>query len=282
MDIQILKEEDNYLSFVIKEVTSSYINTLRRIMNVEVPTMAIDEINFLVNDSALYDEIIAHRLGLTPLRTDLESYELREKCSCKGVGCAKCQLILTLKAKGPCTVYTSDLKSQDPKVVPVYDKMPITKLTEGQVLELEATAKLGLGKEHIKFSPGLIYYQAYPEIKLRNDIQNPEKYKEICPTHVYEVENNKLVVKNLLNCDLCMACVDVCNDDSIQVKGSKNDFIIFIESYGQLKAKEILETALKVFDEKLDELAKKMKEGEESKISKITDKIKMKKKVKVV
>ncbi|MBS3149444.1 DNA-directed RNA polymerase subunit D [Candidatus Woesearchaeota archaeon] len=279
MDIQIIKEENNFLSFIIKDVTSSYINTLRRIMNVEVPIMAIDEINFIVNDSALYDEIIAHRLGLIPLKTDLQSYELKEKCTCNGVGCAKCQLTLTLKTKGPCTVYASDLKSQDPKVIPVYPKIPITKLSEGQSIELEATAKLGLGKEHVKFSPGLIYYQAYPEIKLK-DVSNPEKIKEVCPTHVFEVENNKLTVKNLLNCDLCMACVEATQDDSIQVKGSKTDYIFYIESFGQLTPKEIMTTAINVFDDKLDELTKKMKEGEESKISKITDKIKIKKKVK--
>ena len=278
MDIQILKEDENYLSFVIKDVTSSYINTLRRIMNVEVPVMAIDEVNFIVNDSALYDEIIAHRLALVPLKTDLQSYELKEFCTCKGAGCAKCQLILSLKVKGPCTVYASDLKSQDPKVVPAFPKIPITKLGEGQVLEIEVTAKLGLGKEHIKFAPGLIHYQAYPEIKLKDDILNPEKYKEICPTHVYDLENNKLVIKNLLNCDLCMACVDICNDNSVNVAGSKSEFIVFIESYGQLSPREILIKSLEVFDEKLNELAKKMKEGEESKISKITEKIKIKKK----
>ena len=75
-----------------------------------------------------------------------------------------------------------------------------------------------------------------------------------------------------------MACVDICNDDSVNVTGSKSEFIVFIESYGQLKPREILIKALNVFDEKLDELAKKMKEGEESKISKITEKIKIKKK----
>jgi len=278
MDIQILKEEELYLRFIMKDVTSSYINTLRRIMNTEVPIMAIDEVNFIVNDSALYDEMIAHRLALTPLKTDLQSYELKEKCTCKGVGCAKCQLVFSLKVKGPNTVYASDLKSQDPIVIPVHARMPITKLSDNQVLEIEATAKLGIGKEHIKFSPGLIYYQAYPEIKLKNEIPNPEKYKDICPTHVFEVENNKLVIKNLLNCDMCMACVEVNPDDSIEVKPSKTDFILTIEAYGQLSARQIFEKAIHIFDEKLDSFNKKIKEGEESKISKITERIKIKKK----
>jgi DNA-directed RNA polymerase subunit D len=280
MDIQIIKEENNFLNLIIKDVTSSYINTIRRLMNVEVPVMAIDEINFIVNDSALYDEIIAHRLGLVPLRTDLQSYELREKCTCKGIGCAMCQLTLTLNVKGPCTVYAGDLKSQDPKVIPVFAKMPITKLNEGQSLELEAMAKLGIGKEHIKFSPGLIYYQANPEIKLK-DNPTTEKSKQFCPSHSYEIENNKLNVKNLTNCDLCMAYVEANNDDSLIVTPSKTDFIFFIEPFGQLTPKEIFTKALSVFDDKLDALAKKMKEGEESKISKITEKIKIKKKAKV-
>jgi len=102
--------------------------------------MAIDEVTFIENGSALYDEIIANRLGLIPLETDLESYFEKSKCKCKGAGCARCQLTLTLNKTGPCMVYAEDLKSKDPKIKPVYPKTPIVKLLDGQTLKFEAVA----------------------------------------------------------------------------------------------------------------------------------------------
>ena len=100
MEIRVLSndKEKGKLSFIIKDTTPAFVNTLRRIMVEEVPTMAIEDVEFRKNNSILYDEMIAHRLGLISLKTDLKSYNLPENCKCKGEGCARCQLKLTLKA----------------------------------------------------------------------------------------------------------------------------------------------------------------------------------------
>ncbi len=81
MEVRVLenKKDEGKLSFVIKDTTAAFVNTLRRIMVEEVPTMAVEDVEFRKNSSALYDEMIAHRLGLTPLKTDLKSYNLPEK-----------------------------------------------------------------------------------------------------------------------------------------------------------------------------------------------------------
>jgi|SRR3989344_1990732 len=163
MDITLVEKKDNVLTFVIKGINPVIANTIRRSIISNVPTMAIDEVNFLKNDSALYDEIVSHRLGLVPLKTDLKSYNLTEECTCKGQGCPKCQLNLTLKAKGPCIVYSEALVSADPEIKPSFDKLPITILADGQKLEIEAVARLGLGKTHAKQIPGIVYYKAYPD-----------------------------------------------------------------------------------------------------------------------
>ena len=97
MDIKQLYKQGNKLILLIKGTDPAFVNTLRRIMVSELPTMAIRRVTFVKNNSALFDEILAHRLGLLPLITDLSTYELSEKCSCKGAGCAKCQLVITLK-----------------------------------------------------------------------------------------------------------------------------------------------------------------------------------------
>ena len=157
--IEPIKYEDNKLSFAIKGIDVSVVNAVRRSIIDYVPTMAIEDVEFRKNSSVLYDEIIAHRLGLIPLRTDLKSYNLTSVCKCNGEGCGRCQVRLMLKAKGPDTVYASVLKSKDPKIKPVFSETPIVKLLKGQKLELEAVATLGKGKEHSKWCPGHAYYR---------------------------------------------------------------------------------------------------------------------------
>src|SRR3989338_9745049 len=151
MKVEVINKSENELVFTIDNINPVIANTLRRTIFVEVPVMAIKEVEFRKNSSALYDEILSHRLGLVPLTTDLKSYDLPSECKCKGAGCASCQVKLILKAQGPGTVYTSDLKSKDPAIKPISNKIPIAKLLDGQEIELEATAILGQGKEHSKW-----------------------------------------------------------------------------------------------------------------------------------
>ncbi|MBW2997208.1 DNA-directed RNA polymerase subunit D, partial [Candidatus Woesearchaeota archaeon] len=124
-------KKQNRVVFLLKNATPAFANMLRKTIIDEVPTMAIEDVEFRKNSSVLYDEIIAHRMGLIPLATDLKSYSMPAECTCKGEGCSKCQLQMTLKAKGPGYVYASDMKSNDPKVVPVEPKIPIVKLIKG-------------------------------------------------------------------------------------------------------------------------------------------------------
>lgn len=258
IEIKSLKEINEKLDFVIKNINAVTANTIRRLITSEVPTMAIETINVIKNNSALYDEIIAHRLGLIPLKTDLSSYNLKEKCKCKEKGCALCELTLSLKVTGPCTVYSEDIKSKDPKVKPIYPKMPITKLLKEQTLELEITAVLGQGKNHAKFSPGLVHYQAYPKIKVTN-CKGSGKCIEVCPKDVFQIVNKKVKVANEINCNLCKACEEACPHGAINVEDSKTDFIFHIESWGQLKPKKLLLIAIDILEDKLDDFSKNLK-----------------------
>ena len=124
----------------------------------EVPVLAIDDVTIYENGSALYDEIVAHRIGLVPIKTDLRTFKLPDKWTCKGKGCPKCQVSFTLVKKGPCTVYSGDLKSNDPKTTVTDTNIPITKLLENQKVKIEAIAMLGKGKEHAKWQTGVISY----------------------------------------------------------------------------------------------------------------------------
>ncbi len=257
MEIRKLTEDKKQgrIAFLLKGSDPAFANTVRRLIMDEVPTMAIDSVQFRQNSSALYDEMIAHRLGLIPLTTDLSSYTLKDACSCNGEGCAKCQLTLTLKVKGPATVYAKDLQSKDPKVKPVYPEMVLIKLLKGQEIELEATAILGKGKEHVKWSPGHVWYKYKPVIDIKKNPENAEEIARRCPVDVYDVKNGKLSINkdNYLACTLCGECAEL---GDIKLDESDEDFVFFVESFGQLSCTQMVQTAIGLFESELDSLQK--------------------------
>ena len=213
MKVEVLQKKDNELVFSIEGINSTIANTIRRAIIAEVPVLAVDEVEFVKNQSPLYDEILAHRIGLIPIKTDLKAYSLREEAS----GKATTELKFTLKAKGPKTIYSGDLKSKDPECVPVYNNIPLAILLKDKELTFEATAVLGRGKEHMKFSPGLCYY-----------VNAPVKFKGL----------------------------DDLKDESQEL--SRDKFIFFIEYWGQLSCKEMVDESLKILDDRLEEFSKKI------------------------
>jgi len=54
----------------------------------------------------------------------------------------------------------------------------------------------------------------------------------------------------------CDACSKVCD---IEIKGKEDEFIFYVESFGQLDCKEILVKAVEMFEKKLDEFEKALK-----------------------
>lgn len=250
-------KKQNRVVFLLKNSTPAFANMLRKTIIDEVPTMAIEDIEFRKNSSVLYDEIIAHRMGLIPLTTDLKSYNMPAECTCKGEGCSKCQLQMTLKAKGPGYAYASDIKSKDPKVVPVEPKTPVVKLIKGQALELEATAVLGTGKDHAKWSPGLAFYKYKPVIEIKKGVKDPKAVADSCPVDVFTAKSKDLAINkdNLMKCHLCGACTDV-DPEHIKLNESDKDFVFTVESWGQLSPKQMVSVAVELIQKKCDEAVK--------------------------
>ncbi|MFH1823596.1 MAG: DNA-directed RNA polymerase subunit D [archaeon] len=246
------------ISFTIKGADNTLVNTFRRSIT-EIPTLAIDTVEFSKNDSALYDEIIAHRLGLVPLEAD-KTFTEPSKCTCAGKGCLKCRGALKLAAKGPCTVYAKDMKGKAIQIV--HPDTPIVILAKDQELAFVAEACLGCGNEHAKFSPGLAWFNSIANFKSK-DVKDVEKYISVCPRKAILAKGNKLSADEL-KCDLCEACVELSNElgENIELKASEEDFIFNIESFGQLNPKDIFIESINALDSHLTELsqfAKKLK-----------------------
>ena len=244
---KILKNDKLEKRFIIEDANPALLNEIKRVSTNQAPVMAMEDIFYTNNTSALYDEILAHRLGLVPLTTSKE-YNKKDECKCKGKGCALCRVKLTLNVKGPKSVYASDIKSKDPKVKPVYPNMLIIKLLEGHEIELEAHAYLGTGEEHAKWSPCLAYYQGYPKIEIDKKVD--VSVAKVCPKHVFEVKNKKLEVINLIDCNLCKACENE-SEGLIKVSSEEGKFIFSLESWGQLPPEEILKESIKIIKNKI-------------------------------
>ena len=113
----------NNAEFIL-DTNEEMANAIRRSAN-EIEILAIDEVEIHKNDSALYDEILAHRLGLIPLQAtkNVEMFKEGDKPSTKN------QAQIHIKIKGPGIVYSGDIKGE---VKPVYDKIPLVILGKDQ------------------------------------------------------------------------------------------------------------------------------------------------------
>jgi len=146
LSLEIINENEQKVSVKIKGVPIQYANALRRICLNGVPIYAVDNVDILENSSVLADEGVAHRIGLIPLKTDLESSKDGNETD---------KIMLTLDSgvsDETRTILSGELKSQDPNVIPTSNDIPIVTLAPGQSLKLEAHARLGKGTEHAKWN----------------------------------------------------------------------------------------------------------------------------------
>jgi DNA-directed RNA polymerase II subunit RPB3 len=197
-NLKITEMRDDYLAFELSNTDVSMANSLRRIMMAEVPTLAIDLVEFEDNTSCLVDEFLAHRLGLIPLRShiDMTHWNFNHECDC-GDYCEKCSVKIsldcdfnTLIKKYPShrqdvaiTITSQDLVVHSPDVSIVHfsneeerqkshdEGIAIVKLGPGQRIKLEAIAKKGIAKEHAKWNPCATVALKYDAVvKLNEDM----------------------------------------------------------------------------------------------------------------
>ena len=152
-------------------------------------------------------------------------------------------------------VYSEEIKG---KIKPVYDKIPITVLKRGQELEILATARVGKGSKHSKFSPGLMFYRNL--IKVDVDKDCPKEVINACPQKVFGLEAGKVSVIDENKCDTCEVCIDLCRKmgkNSIELTPT-SELVITIESFGQMSEEDIFKKAIKILKEDLEEVSKKI------------------------
>ncbi len=251
MKIKIISKKGENLRFLLDNTTPAFANALRRVMLAEVPNLAIDIVEFQDNTSALFDEIIAHRLGMLPLQFDPKKFNFTDECKCRGKGCPSCEVFFALEKTGPAMVYTSDLKSSNRNVKPTSLDFPIVKLLKGQHIKLEAIARLGRGRNHAKFQSANVSYTYLPMIEI-SKIKDLKKIEKACPKGVLGVKNKKLVLLDPYKCDECKICEEV-SGNNVKIESDPTKFVFNVDSISGLEPKHIVEESARILQEKAKE-----------------------------
>jgi len=276
MEIEFSSLDDTLARFTLAGASPAFANAFRRAMIGEVPTLAIEDVRIYDNTSAFFDEMLAHRVGLIPIKTDLSTYSTQENCTCGGAGCPGCTVTFTLSVEGPKTVLSSDLIPQDPKATPVYDNIPIVKLAKGQKLVVEARAVLNTGREHAKWQPTLVCgYKNYPVVSISETCDACGNCVDECPRDVLATKGKKVEIAEgkLPDCSMCRLCERAClasgigEEPAITISAESDRYIFVVESDGSLPVKEIMDRALQYIRDQSNELERQLGEisGDEKK-----------------
>jgi len=310
--VQILHMASHEAKFILSETDTSMANTLRRIMIAEVPTLAIDLVEFHENSTVLNDEYIAHRLGLIPIR-----YQPRDSIKggdCNGEflphrdcvcyeRCPRCSVEFELDVSfddviphrseeelmAPLTVTSKDLKSNNECVMPAHflsqdeqddlqdEGIAIVKMGPGQRLKLKAVARMGIAKEHAKWSPvAVATYRFWPNITVNEEqvatlsMEQKQELCDVCSDRILEIDDVTGSIKAVEDAwDNATFTEDLQqyqesikkrkeDDDFVTVVPSTDKFIFSVESTGAMDADEIVMSALNVLKERLNYLAQEV------------------------
>ncbi len=281
MKVNVLKMEDYYAQVEFKDVNYSFVNSIRRSLVSMVPCLALHEIDFHMGSlgsyvdeesgdereyesiSAMFNEIVAHRIGMLPVPTDEKTIEAFGDSI--DDDSKQPDIMYSLHKQGPCTVYSGDLEpvSGDTSLVIPETNVPLVKLAEGQAILVYAKAKIGNAQKHTKWQCAVAprFYQA-PTINVSSgkgskaifDIIDKKNFKKKGKSHVIDnpVEAHEALRK------LEQLWNDKEAKEAMEVSTKKDHFIFEFETNGAMKAKLALEQALKALDGHCNEFASAM------------------------
>ncbi|ESO84453.1 hypothetical protein LOTGIDRAFT_196653 [Lottia gigantea] len=293
--IDVKKLEGDELEFDMIGVDAAIANAFRRILLVEVPTMAIEKVFMYNNTSIIQDEVLAHRLGLIPIRADPRLFEYRAEGDTEGTAEDTIEFHLKVKcsrnkevkdATDPDEMYkdhkvtTKYLKwvpvgnqseiFKEGDIKPVHDDILIAKLRPGQEMDIVMHCVKGIGKDHAKFSPvATASYRLLPEIILKQPIEDElaEKLQKVFSPGVIEIEQHKGKKKAKVvhaRRDMCSREVYRHDElkDLVKLNRVRDHFIFSVESTGILPPDVLVCEAIKVLMNKTKTFLNELQEAE--------------------
>jgi DNA-directed RNA polymerase subunit D len=256
MDIKVeIKElSERKGQFIVEGVHPYFVNAIRRTLMAEVPKLAVEDVTFYDNTSALFDESIAHRLALIPLKTDPSTLNLVGQVN-EETGEPGYMVRYRLTAEGPKMVTSGDLECDDAAYAPVQADIPIVELLDGQRLILEATAILGQGTQHAKWQVcSAVGYKYFPTAKFDNRKISPDVAADVVaktPAGILELKDGKIVVVDEANVN--MADGEYARQhlaDGFEMTYDDRKFVFSFETDGSLSAEDALHKAVELLKER--------------------------------
>ncbi|EDQ85908.1 uncharacterized protein MONBRDRAFT_38678 [Monosiga brevicollis MX1] len=204
IDVTRIEDSEYELEFDIIGLDAAIVNTIRRILIADTPTMAIESVYIFNNTSMLPDELFAHRLGLIPIKADPRHFTYRADDGGQPTDANtivfNLKRVCTKKPNAPAdatnpedlyenaVIYSRDLEwapqGQQEQVFGkngfsvVYDDIVIMKMRPGQEVNMQLFCEKGVGKTHAKWSPvATASYRLMPEIILKEPIVGPLAHK---------------------------------------------------------------------------------------------------------
>jgi len=238
-DVEFIERGDRSSRFLVRGLSPAFANGIRRAMVADVPTFSMDTVRFVENTSVMFDEMIALRLGLIPLTTPLDDFEIGESVT------------VALDVEGPATVYSRDIESADDLVVPADENVPIIELKEGQRLEFEADAVLDRGKEHAKHQGGVsVGYRHLQQVTLGDDLGEFDEQDSRILRGVIETPDGEIVPTSEFDHDL----TERYPGREIEVTDVPGAYVFHVETDGSFPVSELVLRAADELGSRADEL----------------------------
>ncbi|MEB3787047.1 MAG: DNA-directed RNA polymerase subunit D [Desulfurococcales archaeon] len=285
-NVKLLESSSNRIALAVEGFPLELVNSIRRAILSEVPVMAIEWVYITRNDSALFNEMLSHKLGLLVIKSDkaVEKYLPPEECRAdlecgEDMACVdafitrkpECFVRMVLRKENPAdgedalvTVKASDIESEDPDVYPVHGGTELTILASGQSLDVEMYARLGRGKEHAKFIPAVVVLKYTPVIKYDTKSISEEclecirNYNSDLAETISKGSKSRIVWYDTGNTSLLKHCAERVCQTGLKVEYDKNRLILVVESHGALDPRKIISLAVDELDKKVKMLQEKL------------------------
>jgi DNA-directed RNA polymerase subunit D len=242
-EVEFIERDDRNARFLVRGATPAFANGIRRAMIADVPTFSIDGVRFVENSSVMFDEMIGLRLGLVPLTTPLDDFEVGETVT------------LALDVEGPATAYSGDIETSDELVRPADENIPIIELKEQQRIELEADAVLDRGRDHAKHQGGVaVGYRHLQRVEVVGDAGEFDEGEPNILRGVVETEDGDLVVTDEFDHDL----TNRYPGKELAVEDVPDAFVFHVETDGSFDVEELVTRAVESIGDRAAELETKV------------------------